>query len=84
MMCTLCMQVDFCAGKGAVTRAFVGYCGKRFDEPWLHKVCHERACVGSLDLAEIRYSGNHDFMRTIGLLAVLCAVPWLHSLLQTC
>ena len=32
---------------------------------------------------QVRYSRNHDFLRTIGFLAVVMAVPWIRSIYRT-
>ena len=81
-------KVEFCAGAAQFTRAMVegGYNGKRFDEsllPLTRRV-YMHAMAHSSMIAEVRYSENHNYMRTIGFLALLSADPWLQHPVHSC
>lgn len=68
-----CFQVELCAGDGQLSRALwsCGHRGKAFDVSWL------RFCVPLP--WQVLFSKNHDFMRTVGFLVALAAVPRLNS-----
>ena len=79
-------EVEICAGAALYTSAMTscGFQGKRFDAAWpgfdVH-LCLQRCRVLQI-LAQIRYSRNHNLLRTVGFLAVLGAETWAQEYLR--
>lgn len=79
-------EVELCAGEANLSRAMAkcGHNVKCFDATWWW--CSDNRFVSvwknepiqiiAVLPCEVRYSKNHDLLRTTGFIAVLAAVPW--------
>lgn len=77
--CEPSAEVEHCAGSGQLSKGFnlLGYAGTRYDVPWI--ICTRvRVRMSSVCLTQKTYSGNHDFMRTVGFLVLMGAATQLH------
>ena len=82
-------KVEVCSGDAQFTRALwsLGYHGKAYDVSWWYSKIKSRTCGTMLQCsqdiylpltmclpAKIRYSKNHDLMRSVGFVTILAAV----------
>ena len=78
-------KVEVCAGEGNLSRSLqrCGYSVKAFDATWIYNLTftwHAVVCCSYhghfifVCTHKVRYSGNHNILRTVGFLAILGAV----------